>query len=250
MDVKTILIAFIGSTVAGGLNTLAGNGSAITLTILIELLGLPPNVANATNRIGIFTQSVGTTLGFKQVGVLNWSRSAPFIIITVIGALAGIILAMNVSNEAFKNIFKILMLFMLVVMLIKPKHWLIETDPHYKPNWWIGTPLFLFLGFYGGFIQMGMGIFFLAVMTLGARFSLMESNALKSPIVGIYTLLAIIIFAQRGMIDWKMGALMAVGQTLGGYFTARYAPLLPNANLWAYRILVAVVIVALVMLFS
>jgi uncharacterized membrane protein YfcA len=45
-------IAIIGSAVAGSINTLAGNGSAITLTILTELLGLPGNMANGTNRVG------------------------------------------------------------------------------------------------------------------------------------------------------------------------------------------------------
>ena len=51
------LIAILGSALAGSINTLAGNGSAITLTILTEPIGLPGNLANGTNRIGIFTQS-------------------------------------------------------------------------------------------------------------------------------------------------------------------------------------------------
>ena len=41
---------------AGAINTLAGGGSLLTLPILI-FIGLPPNVANATNRIGIVFQA-------------------------------------------------------------------------------------------------------------------------------------------------------------------------------------------------
>ena len=44
------IIAIVGSALAGAINTLAGNGSAITLTILTELLGLPGNMANGTNK--------------------------------------------------------------------------------------------------------------------------------------------------------------------------------------------------------
>ena len=45
-------------------------------------------------------------------------------------------------------------------------------------------PAFLALGFYGGFIQMGMGIFFLAAMVLGARYSIIDGNAVKIVVVG------------------------------------------------------------------
>ena len=55
------LLALVGSFVAGAINTLAGNGSAITLTILTEVLGLPGTVANGTNRVGIATQSLASS---------------------------------------------------------------------------------------------------------------------------------------------------------------------------------------------
>ncbi|MBK8706718.1 MAG: sulfite exporter TauE/SafE family protein [Saprospiraceae bacterium] len=100
---------------------------------------------------------------------------------------------------------------------------------------WITTPVFLALGFYGGFIQMGMGIFFLAAMVLGARYSLTDSNAVKSAVVGLYTFLAILIFAWNGEVEWKLGALMAIGQTAGGCFTAGTATTRTKANIWVPR---------------
>lgn len=42
LDWTQVLIALVGSAVAGGINTLAGNGSAITLTILTDTLGYRP----------------------------------------------------------------------------------------------------------------------------------------------------------------------------------------------------------------
>lgn len=97
---------------------------------------------------------------------------------------------------------------------------------------------------------MGMGIFFLAVMVLAARYSLTESNAVKAAMVGIYTLLAIIIFQWQGLIDWRIGLLMAIGQTAGGYLTALYAARSPEANKWAHRVLVAVVILSILKMFD
>ena len=64
-----------------------------------------------------------------------------------------------------------------------------------------------------------------------------------------YTVLVIIIFQLQGLIDWKIGGIIAIGQTAGGYLTARFASSYPKANVWAHRVLVVVVILAVVKLF-
>ncbi len=107
-------IAIIGALFAGGINTLAGNGSVVTLTILTEVLGLPPNVANGTNRIGIFTQSAASSWVFYKNGKLDITRNKNYLIPIFIGAIAGGFLAINVSNEQFKAVFKFMVLFMLI----------------------------------------------------------------------------------------------------------------------------------------
>lgn len=244
------VIAIIGSTVAGGINTLAGNGSAITLTILTELIGLPGNMANGTNRVGVWSQSMAGSYAFHKNGKLKIKDSWLYILLTTIGAIAGIITAIYVSNEQFLVVFRFLLVAMFVVILIKPKRWLRETDKTLQPSLWLAIPLFLGVGFYGGFIQMGMGIIFLAIMVLVARYSLIDANAVKIAVVAIYTLLALAIFEYRGLIDWKIGLLMAVGQTIGGYYTAVFAAKSPAANIWAHRVLVVVVIAAIIKTFE
>ncbi len=250
MEWGVYAIAIVGSAFAGAINTLAGNGSAITLTILTELLGLPGNIANGTNRVGIFTQSAAGSYAFYRNGKLHVRRSWPYITFTIVGAIAGIVVATQVSNAQFLSVFRGLMVLMLLVILVKPSRWLRATDFERSPNLWVAVPVFLGLGFYGGFIQMGMGVFFLAAMVLGARYSLIDANAVKIVVVGAYTLLAIAIFQWRGLIDWPFGFLMAAGQTTGGYLTAHYASRYPSANVWAHRLLVVVVILAILKLFD
>ena len=244
------LIALIGAALAGVINTLAGNGSAITLNILTEVLGLPGNMANGTNRIGIASQSIAASWAFHKNGLIDWRKNSLLLITTTIGALLGVWVAVQVSNEQFKKVFSYLMVFMLVVLLAKPERWLRNTDVDYKPSLWITIPAFLALGFYGGFIQMGMGIFFLAVMVLGARYSLLDANVVKSLMVAIYTVLVILIFQGKGLIDWKIGGLMAVGQTIGGWATAQFAANNKKVNIWAHRLLVVIVIGAVIKLFG
>lgn len=250
MELSHYFIAIIGGAFAGAINTLAGNGSAITLTILTEVLGLPPNVANGTNRIGVFAQSTAASFAFYKNGKLDVERSKWYIILTVIGAIAGVFLAVWVSNEQFKTVFSYLMIVMLFVILIKPKRWLRERTEAVNTNFFITVPLFLALGFYGGFIQMGMGVFFLAIMVLGARFSLLDANVIKSFIVAAYTVIVIAIFQWKGLIDWKIGAIIASGQVVGGWVTANFASKYEKINVWAYWLLVIVVLVAIGKLFN
>ncbi len=245
-----LFIVLFGSMLAGSVNTLAGNGSAITLTILTELLGLPGNLANGTNRIGIFTQSIAGSFAFYRNGKLDIYRSRRPILLTIAGAVLGVLVAVNVSNEAFRNVFRFLMVVMFFIILVKPKRWLRQTDPSKQTNPWIAVPLYLGLGFYGGFIQMGMGVFFLATMVLYARYSLIDANAVKIFVVGAYTSIVILVFQYQGLIDWRIGLMMAVGQTIGGYSTAHVASRFERANVWAHRLLVVVVLIAIAKLFD
>ena len=50
---------------AGVINTLAGGGSLFTLPVLI-FLGLPPTIANGTNRIAIVIQSLSGNNGIQK----------------------------------------------------------------------------------------------------------------------------------------------------------------------------------------
>ncbi len=246
MDVFVTLIAFFGGLVAGCMNTLAGFGSIITLTILMELMGLPANVANGTNRLTIIFAGLTSTLTFHKHGKLDFKASKWFTILTCLGALIGIYLALSVSNEDFKFIFKILIVLLFFVLLANPKKLLKEKSEKSKYSWFILGPVFLILGLYGGFIQMGMGVFFIVSIVLLGGFNMVEGNAVKTLIVTIYTAIALAIFWYNGMVQWQAGVSMAAGQAIGAWLTARFASKYDSANLWAYRILMVIIVFVII----
>lgn len=251
MDIFTVIIAIIGGFAAGVINTLAGNGSAITLSIFTELMGLPGNIANATNRVGILFQGFASSAGFlKNDKYNNVPNTKVYIIAAVIGAMIGVYIALNISNEQFKAVFKYLLLVMLLVILINPKRWLIKTDITAKHNLWLSIPAFFLMGLYGGFIQMGLGVIFLVVTVLFMKINIIDANALKTFIVALYTVVVVIMFQYNGLINWKLGLLVASGQATGGYITADISSKYPNAEIWAYRILVVVIILAVLSTFD
>ena len=250
MDTTTVLIAIGGGFAAGVINTLAGNGSAITLSILTELIGLPGNVANATNRVGVQFQGFASSAAFIRNGKGFVKGSKYLIWVSIIGALAGVFIAINISNEQFIAVFRYLLVLMLLVTLVNPKRWLIKSSDMANLHPAIGIPAFLLLGFYGGFIQMGMGVFFLVVTVLLMRINIIDSNAMKTYIVTIYTLAVIAIFQYKGLIDWEVGMIIAIGQMAGGYLTGEFSSRYHNAEIWAYRLLIVVIFWAILSTFD
>ena len=181
--------------------------------------------------------------------MMDFDKSKTIIFLTVIGAIAGVIVAILVSNEQFLFVFKYLMVLMLLVILVKPERWLRPTNLN-KVSRWVSIPAFLLLGFYGGFIQMGMGVFFLAVTVLISGYSIMEANAIKTTVTAIYTTIVLAIFHFKGLVNWETGLIMAIGQTLGGYLTAAYASKWKDINIWAYRLLLIIIIFAILIQFK
>ena len=242
MDWWIIIIGFFGGLIAGGMNTLAGFGSIITLSIMMDLIGLPANVANGTNRLNIVFAGITSTLTFYKKGKLHVSRGKWYLFATCLGAMLGVYLALIVSNEQFKVIFKYLIVVLFFVLLLNPKKLLREFSEDYQPPLYILFPVFFIIGIYGGFIQMGMGVVFIVTLVLLGRYNLVEGNALKSFIVLAYSIIALLIFWWNGLVDIKAGIAITLGQMLGGWLTAKFASENERANLWAYRVLLAIVI--------
>ena len=250
LELYHYIIAILGGFIAAIMNTLAGYGSIITLTILMDVLGLPANMANGTNRVNILANSLAGSLGYHKNGKLDFSNGKGLLIIVCIGAVCGVLLAINVSNEQFRAIFKYLIIVLLLSIIIKPKRWIRESNDLKEVPLWKMILVYFPIGFYGGFIQMGMGIVFLMATVLVSGFTIIRANALKMVIIFIYTILSLAIFHYNGLVDWKIGAVLSIGTALGGYLTANYSSKIKNANLYAYRFLVVVVFIVLLYTFG
>ncbi len=242
LEIFHYIILIIGGVFAGCINTLAGYGSVITLTLLMDVIGLPANLANGSNRINVMATSIVSTSVFYRHGKLNFSKSSRYIISSFAGAMAGVYIATIVSNDAFKEVFKYLLIVLFALLLVKPHRWLRTESVDFRPSSWIVIPSFLIIGFYGGFIQMGVGIPVLAVLVLVAGYNLIEANAIKVMVIGIYTFVVILIFWFKGLIHWEAGLLLAVGSYTGSWITSTFASKYKRANVYAYRLLVGVIV--------
>ena len=243
-------LAILAGILAGIVNTLAGSGSLITLPMLV-FLGLPSNVANATNRVGVVMQNIVGVTTFHRSGKLNLSNSHWLILAAIPGALAGAWAASTLGEAQMDMIIGVIMVVMLFVILFEPEKWLRQQSAvqEGRPSIWI-LLLFVGIGFYGGFIQASVGILILASLVLGLNYSLAHANAIKLMLVLIITFAAMLVFINGNMIEWGPGLLMAVGQSIGAWLAARFATTNKNAAVWTRRLLIAVVVIAIFQFFG
>lgn len=222
-DILNLLILAAIGLFAGIINTIAGGGSLLTLPMLI-FLGLPPGIANGTNRIGIFIQSVFSIAGFKSKGIHPTGFSLYLGISALIGSIIGAKIAIDIKGELFNRILAIMMLFIVLFIVFKPK---IDTEKFQErvegKYFWISLLCFFFIGIYGGFIQAGVGIFILLALSSINRFSLVKANAVKVLVVLIYTIAALLVFMFNDQINYVYGIVLAAGNAAGGWFASRWS---------------------------
>lgn len=219
-------------------------------------LGLPPTVANGTNRVAILVQNVGAVWGFGRHDLVrrSWLKSAA--LPALLGAVAGTWAALQIGETAFQRILAILMVAAALWILWDPLggpggEGSVE-DGEGEPSGAGGGPesrmatgpgyslAFVLVGFYGGFVQAGVGYFILAVATV-AGLDLVRGNALKVLITLVWTPVSLALFAWGGKVAWGMGLVLAAGNLAGGLFGVRLTVL--KGHDWVKRAVTALVVV-------
>jgi len=233
-----VLLLLFGGLAAGFINALAGGGSAITVPILTEIVGV--SIANGTNRIAVLLANIAALTGIQKGGAVPWHRVGRLVPPTVIGAALGAWTATQLSGDVMKRVFAVVLVLVAASVLLRPSRWI---EGHERD---IGEPwrslIFLGIGFYGGFVQAGVGFLLLMGLVLGSGMDLVKGNAAKVVLILAYTPVALILFASASQIDIQVGLVLSVGQMTGAWIGARLAVLKGAA--WIRWVLVAAAIVA------
>ena len=219
-----IALLLITGLIAGVINILAGGGSNLTLPALM-VMGMPADVANATNRLGVAMQNVVGIFGFRKHKKLPTDDLGPIMLPTIIGGILGAVLASYAPVELLKPLLLGAMITMALVILIAPD--VVSppkgTQPYTvkeKPSswWWLGLA-----GFYGGFVQAGVGLILIAALAGSLRYDLVRTNALKVACVFMFTSIALLIFILRGQVMWLPGIILACGTMVGAHYGVKLA---------------------------
>ncbi len=213
------MLAALG-LLAGFVNVMAGGGSLMTMPVMI-FLGMSPAMANGTNRVAIMAQNVVAVGNFRRKGFSDFKLSMTLSLCTLPGVVAGSFVAIEIDPGWFKRILALVMVGALVMIFRGSGRKGKAGDRPVRRGWaHLGMVL---VGFYGGFIQAGVGFILMAVLYDLLQLDLVRVNMHKVFIVGIYMIPSLLIFALSGEVDWLAGALLAVGNATGAWLGTNMA---------------------------
>jgi uncharacterized protein len=223
LDLWQVALLIVVGIAGGFVNVLAGGGSLLTVPVMI-FLGLPGPVANGTNRIGILTQSIVSIVTFTRRGFSEFKLSLSLAVCAIPGAVAGALLGVHLDGVWFNRAVALIMVGVLLVMQFDKGS--VRQSADYQPTHRqliYGHVLMLGAGFWGGFIQLGVGFILMPILNRVMGLDLVRTNMHKVFIVATYTVVALLIFASQIELLWLVGIALAAGNAIGGYLGAHFS---------------------------
>lgn len=237
-----ILLILVVGIISGFLNTVGGGGSLITLPMLI-FLGLPSAVANGTNRVAIFVQSISSAVNFKRKGYFDYKLGLMLALPAMAGSIAGSFAAIRIDDALFNKLLAVIMFLVLFLLIKNPKFTgakaadCIEDLTAARKITLV--LIFFFVGFYGGFLQAGIGFIMIAALSFLTSMSLVKINSLKILVVLFYMFTSLVVFISQGKVDWILGLTLSVGSAIGAWQGSNFA--VAKGDRWIRIFLIIVV---------
>ena len=227
MSLFNEILIFLAAVTAGFINAMAGGGTLVSFPVLLAL-GVSPVVANVTNTVALVPGTIGGMWAQRNSFRSQYSRLMKLLPVAIIGGVAGGLLILNTSEDAFRSIIPwlILMATLLLAAQVQVKNWVTRRighahTEHQNPVFMMGA-VFL-AAVYGGYFGAGLGVILMAVLGLVTDENMTRLNFLKQALGFVINLAAAIYFAFSGKVDWGIAAIMIFGSLMGGWIGGKLA---------------------------
>ena len=157
-------------------------------------------------------------------------------------------LKIDIDGKILEWVIGGVMVFMLIMTIFKPKTQISPNLILSKKRKVINFIIFVIVGFYGGFVQAGIGILLIVALSR-TKFSLIRANAVKMLIIFAYTVPVFLIFVYHGQVEWFLAAWLALGQVIGTWIAAKFAVGNPKINQVVRWVLIAMMIITIIKMF-
>ena len=215
-DPLHILVVLGAGLLAGTANVIAGGGTTVSFPILLWT-GLPPQVANATNTLGLISGSAGGAWSYRK-RIRNQTGWALLWIPALVGGGVGAALLLALPSEVFEQVAPWLVIGSAVLEASEPliRRHLPHPAPGERKLGASMAALFL-VAIYGGYFGAGMGILVLITLRLVGILDMHDANGLKNMLVVGIKGVAALGFIASGVVVWPVALLMMLGSTGGGW---------------------------------
>jgi uncharacterized membrane protein YfcA len=221
MSVNEIILLLVSGVLVGIINTLGGGGSVITMSLFMAM-GMPIGIANGTNRIAVLMQNLSATVAFLRKGMLHVKSGLLLSLPAIVGNIFGALVATEVSESIFKICLSIVLAIILVYLVMGKDNEQITGGHSLKIKWWHYIWFFI-IGFYGGYIYIGLGFLILAVTIWTMNLDIITANVIKGFVIFLSTPFALAVFIYNGQVEWMAGLLHGAGNIVGALMASHWA---------------------------
>ena len=248
-----VVALLVAGMAAGTINTIVGSGTLITFPTLL-FFGIPPLVANVSNTIGLVAGGLTGIHRYRAELAGQGSVLRRLVPASVVGAVTGAILLLELPESAFDAIVPILIAAALLLVLLGPRiqAWAATRHPDHDSR---SRHLLLVVGtfaagVYGGYFGAAQGILLVGIMSILMTITLQRINGLKNVLSTVANAVAAVMFMLLAWerIDWSVAALIAVGSLAGGYVGARVGRRLSRRVLRGLIVVIGVAAIAKIVL--
>jgi uncharacterized membrane protein YfcA len=241
-----ILFLLLAGLLSGFMNTLASSGTAVTLPMMI-FMGIPPAVANATNRLPLLAGAMMAIFQFHRAKFIPWRKALLLSVPLAVGTAAGVLYIGRLSDESVKYVLVFALCVSVMVMLSnRGTHFNRRPDEEAGLTWLTYLLVFL-VGLWAGAIVLDSAIYLLFLLVLNQRLDIGRANAMKAVFLLVIGIVSILLFTLDGNIDYEAGILLSIGSMAGSYFGSRFA-IMESSRKWIFRFIIVAIIVEMLYL--
>ena len=124
MSLFNEVLIFLAAVAAGFINAMAGGGTLVSFPVLLAV-GISPIVANVTNTVALVPGTIGGMWAQRDAFRSQYQRLLKLLPVSIVGGVAGGLLILNTSEDAFKSLIPYLILgaTLLLGFQIRIKNW-------------------------------------------------------------------------------------------------------------------------------
>lgn len=221
MDFFTSVIIFIVGIAVAILGGMIGGGVGFVSVPFLMFIGLPPNVAIATNKFSALGSAVSTLYTFSRAKKITYWLAISFAGIGVIGAIVGANVLVGFDESLLARTVGILLLVLLPFIFLKEPS---KKSIKKSPMWHIGGYiLYIGVAIYGAFFGPGMALFGMYVMMFCFGLTQLESNATHRLPWLVHMIVTLVVFGLHDLIWFGYGFVLLAGRLVGGFIGSRIA---------------------------
>ncbi|MEE2889002.1 MAG: sulfite exporter TauE/SafE family protein [Planctomycetota bacterium] len=231
LDIAQMALIAVVGVVAGTINTLVGGGTLLVLPLLI-FLGIPPLVANGTNRVCVAIQAavagwtMSRTSRKEEAGPTVKNSPGPgwwpflLVFISAIPGAWGAIEIDTLDTGLFKQVMGWMLLVAVGAFLFMktPSRSMRSESSVSRIGFFSGCVL---CGLYGGFMGAGIGAFVILLLTTALRIPIVDAVRWKVWMVMVISAAAGVWYLIHGIFDVETAIVLIPSYALGGIIGGR-----------------------------